>query len=594
LVLWLDASTLNQSNHAPVTGLADLSGGNNSAIASRNPPTYNAPKTPGALHGRGTIHFVSGSGISNATGLQTVRRLGITGSQPRAVFAVLRRQAGHAMLINIGDTSTNGGYFGICDQSDHLRLPAGFFPPPNNGSMNRLTNSWHLLETIYDGERCRSYVNGGFLGALTLPFHTLDKAVEIGLRTPDHAGKNAARSDGDFAELLIYDQALDKAEQRRVEDYLDAKWFDAHLLSPQTPLVWLKPGLSGLTGFACNPAGDQLLLTRTEADQQSLWRLGAAATNSAVKILQGRLFHSAGWMGSNVIAYASGDLHHPGMVLADLSGHEQARLLERAPPAAFSVSPDGKKLLFLGVVSNEPTAAIWQYDLAAKKLRQLFSGVDRPSAYARELVPFHTAIRLPSGRDVECSIYPPAHFDRHRQYPLVLGNTVFGVAVKGAHGRLWAPGIATCGAFVVIINRGTWSGGIQDWGQNVMGVYQNLVRNPCIDANRVFLFGASAETGYMGKFMARSPGLWKGAILLNPTGLPDLSTSPPFQSRPKLLISAGEAEHEDDRLKKFQTDALNYGGLSEVIIHPGENHHLVGNAAQLERTTAMMRFIFEE
>jgi len=67
-----------------------------------------------------------------------------------------------------------------------------------------------------------------------------------------------------------------------------------------------------------------------------------------------------------------------------------------------------------------------------------------------------------------------------------------------------------------------------------------------------------------------------------------------LQSRPKILISAGGAEHEADRLKRFQAEALNSGVLTEIVVHPGENHHLVGNAAQLERTMAMMHFIFEE
>ena len=34
--------------------------------------------------------------------------------------------------------------------------------------------------------------------------------------------------------------------------------------------------------------------------------------------------------------------------------------------------------------------------------------------------------------------------------------------------------------------------------------------------------------------------------------------------------------------------------LVEYVIHPGEGHHLLGNAAQNERTQALMHFIFEE
>ena len=98
----------------------------------------------------------------------------------------------------------------------------------------------------------------------------------------------------------------------------------------------------------------------------------------------------------------------------------------------------------------------------------------------------------------------------------------------------------------------------------------------------------------MSQLIAKSPKLWKGVILLNPAQLPDFSKSPMFQPRPKILISAGGEEHEEGRLKKYQADGLKEGVVVEFLIHPGEGHHLVGNAAQLERTKAMMHFIFEE
>jgi predicted esterase len=156
------------------------------------------------------------------------------------------------------------------------------------------------------------------------------------------------------------------------------------------------------------------------------------------------------------------------------------------------------------------------------------------------------------------------------------------------------PGIATCGAFVVIIHRASWWSKIEQWEENVTGAYQSLIQDPCIDRQQVFLFGASAETKYLSECVVKSPGLWKGLMLLNPTELPDFSKSPPFQSRPKILISTGGEEHQENRIKKYQADALQSGVLVEYLVHPGEGHHLVGNAAQLERTKAMMHFIFEE
>jgi predicted esterase len=104
----------------------------------------------------------------------------------------------------------------------------------------------------------------------------------------------------------------------------------------------------------------------------------------------------------------------------------------------------------------------------------------------------------------------------------------------------------------------------------------------------------SAETAYMSEFVTNSPGLWKGIILLNPSGLPDFSNSPRFSRRPKILISAGSEENEEDRFKKYQEESLQSGVMVEYVIHPGEGHYIVGNAGHLERAKAMMHFIFEE
>ena len=76
---------------------------------------------------------------TNATGLRTTAHLGIYGSKPRSVFAVMRRNSGRsaAMLINIGTLGVPGGYFGLCDQSDSLWLPSGGF---TNGILKNWPN----------------------------------------------------------------------------------------------------------------------------------------------------------------------------------------------------------------------------------------------------------------------------------------------------------------------------------------------------------------------------------------------------------------------------------------------------------------------
>jgi hypothetical protein len=142
--------------------------------------------------------------------------------------------------------------------------------------------------------------------------------------------------------------------------------------------------------------------------------------------------------------------------------------------------------------------------------------------------------------------------------------------------------VAACDAFVVIVNRSDWWKGLESWGDEVAAAYDDLSRKLPIDKNRVFLFGASAETTYISQFVSNSPVRWAGVILLNPTGLPDLPKLPMSGPKPRFLLSAGGMEGNEKRLKEFQQQAVEHGVMVDVVISPGEAHHFVGNVGQLQ------------
>jgi hypothetical protein len=98
----------------------------------------------------------------------------------------------------------------------------------------------------------------------------------------------------------------------------------------------------------------------------------------------------------------------------------------------------------------------------------------------------------------------------------------------------------------------------------------------------------------MSDLVEKKPGLWRGLILLNPGQLPDFSKSPRFQARPKILLSAGGEEQEEERFKNYQTNARGWGIVVEYIIAPDEPHRMIGKAAKLERARAVEHFIFDE
>jgi dienelactone hydrolase len=165
---------------------------------------------------------------------------------------------------------------------------------------------------------------------------------------------------------------------------------------------------------------------------------------------------------------------------------------------------------------------------------------------------------------------------------------------NGADGHLWMENLAACGAYVICIERDNWADKINNWGEDVMGVYQSMVKNPRVDKQRVFLFGISSETVFTSAFLTNSPNLWKGVVFLSPTELPDYSHAEGFDRMPKIIISVGGEENYNDRLEKFQSQALNSGVLVENVIHPGEKHYVLSNAALRERNRAFTKFIFEE
>jgi len=354
-----------------------------------------------------------------------------------------------------------------------------------------------------------------------------------------------------------------------------------------------------LAGFSYSKETGEFLLSCLDNGVDSLWRLtNALSSPIPVQVAVQSPVRNAVWAngsqsGCAYLTPRSPDHNtltvHPALQPAPVS------LFEHGTVETFTASSDGKKLFIVGVISNEPSAGIWQYDVSSGDLRNLVSYADHPSVYARRIEAFHGF----SAQWVDYYLYPPADFDRHKnkKYPLVIGDTLFNRTdpeyQNRFHGPLWAPMLANCGAFVVIVERDTWGGGIDQWENRLMNVYQQLAKNPLIDTNRVFLFGTSAETRYLSELAEKQPGLWNGVMLLNPSGMPDFSTLSSGKSAPKILVSAGDAEHEEGRFKQYQQTAGRQGIPVEYYVHAGSGHWLLGRQSFNERCKVMEQFVFD-
>ena len=583
LALWLDASTLQQSNQTPVTKLNDQSPNRNHAVEYNHAPLFNSPDSVAGLNGRGTIQFSFAGALTNSTGLKTSRPIGISGATPRTVIAVMRRLPGKGMFVSLGNSGVKGEYCGLCDQENAVYLPAGMV---TDNALPAIAAQWNILSMVYDGTSQKGFVNGVLRGESRFPMNTPDAEVELGLRKAKSGDmRQSGASDGDFAELLIYDRALDANEQQQVENYLSSKWFGCDTVSALDPLLWVNPPVGQISDFSCSPLSQDLLISSQAGQTTTLWSYDP---NGALdELAKGSSIQGPQWVATNRLAYLTTQSGHRRIVISDVTKTEPTCLFPHGNVDWFTADSLNGRLLFFGTVSNEPANGLWLYDLASRRLQSLVVYSDHPSEAAKKVMPFSVGLKP----RVNCLVYPPAKIDPHKKYPLVITDTL---TYDPIHGPMFQSGLADCGAYVAIVERNSWYGGIEQWQTNVLELYQKLKQDPAIDANRVYLYAASAETRYLSELVEKTPGLWRGIILLNPSRLPDFSKSPVAQKRPKILICAGSEERAEERLKRYQSDALQWGVVVDYLIASVEAHRFIGKTAKQQRLQKVRQFIFEE
>ncbi len=463
-------------------------------------------------------------------------------------------------------------------------------------SRNQTKSYSFANDTDYRFYRLNITANHG-VGALQLAELNLDTILPAGPAPAPNAGvAGGGQNRGMVSQLNPFANAfgLTTLDARTIA-WGQSRWIWSMNLDAATPQPILDvqsalPANTTLQNFSYSKQTGRFLLSCDTAGTPSLWRLDPNTPSGLVKIADG-LSDGKWTSGGGWVARQNNYL----MVAHDLTS-EPVRIVPRASIDGFAVSPNGQRLFIQGTIKDEVSSGVWQYDLASSKLTCLVPYSDKQLAGAKRENYNSASLRLPSGETLTYNVFPPVNGYRyiHHRYPLVIGDTTLWVVMRGAHGRLWIPALATGDAYVVVVNRADWWNGIEKWSDNVQAVYNEVVKTLPIDRNRVFLFGASAETTHMKDLATKSPGLWRGVILLNPTGLPDFSNISLLGQRPRILISAGGLEGEDQRFKQYQEKSLQSGVVVEYVIAPDEGHHFVGNAAQLQRTRDIMRLVFDE
>jgi hypothetical protein len=368
-------------------------------------------------------------------------------------------------------------------------------------------------------------------------------------------------------------------------------------------LLYQAPKGTSLRDFVCSMETGTIFFRLKKNQTDSLWRITAG--NVPEKLISfptgvGSGICAAGTAGAfaylRQTSYKDSGAHlyvqsDPSALPVELFAHGRVNDLVS--------SADGSCLFVTGVASNEISDSLWRYEIRSKNLTCLVPYADPQATGVSHIEATPYSLKT-SSHLIKYYIYPPSDLGQHphKKYPLVIGDTVYRQSNLDYQGRkrvpLWAEAVASCGAYVVIVERPGWYVQLDEWGDRVMSVYQHLAKDAEIqmDPRQVFLFGASAETVQLSKFVEEQPNLWKGLILLDPTELPDLGKFALNQSVPKILISDGEEEHEQQRFKTYQESALRAGTLVNVVIHPDSTHYLITKVAMQQRIQAILNCIF--
>ncbi|HZQ45785.1 MAG TPA: hypothetical protein VFC07_02135 [Verrucomicrobiae bacterium] len=472
-----------------------------------------------------------------------------------------------ALFALVTDSIYDSGYLSIC-LADSMQELARIQAP-----------QWHVFEIAWlTPEKLVCWGRPGN-GA---PFHFIQKQ-------PDGAWKTWT------SDILATNASCLTSLSSNAFAWLDANGLCVMNTTSNSVTTVFKTDKRKVGDFSFSPETGEFLVTCRENDLYSLWRFkpGKNTPDEIGQLASDKHIYNARWINGNK-GYAY--LDQKTLVLKADAGSQSLRLPNIAAEKIM-VAEDGHRLFFTGTVTNEPWEGLWSYDIAKETLANVVPYSDHLSTQVFRTDPVLCGVHTSSNRWLYYYVYWPANFDRHKKYPMLMGDTPFltlnALYQKSAHGPNWAEAIASCGAYVVIVDRNSWFGDLANWDKDVMDIYHRLIPDPTIDTSRVFLFSASAETRPMSTLVEEKPELWKGAMFLNPTILPKLSKLDPNRRLPKIFLSAGEEEKESKRFKEFQQEAFGRGINVEVQEISKTGHYLISTSAVRARTIGMTRFVFE-
>ena len=249
-----------------------------------------------------------------------------------------------------------------------------------------------------------------------------------------------------------------------------------------------------------------------------------------------------------------------------------------------SLTLNGDQLFFTGNPEDQPPG-VWEYDIQSKTFKCIVSSSSSPLGNRIGSPPMCQMMTNSLGEQRFYHVWAPPHVSPGKKYPILLAQEL----------NYWFPCFqiaADSGCYVAVVDRPffyTWNGNPEhSWVEDIGSLYDVMANNPNVDTNRVYLYACSRETYFLSQLMDDRPSLAKGAILFNPTGLPDVDT---LHDKRILLVDGKNDGDATRRLSEFQDRAAQEGGNITLFLQNDTGHISASRTTAHDQTRQFAKFV---
>jgi predicted esterase len=299
----------------------------------------------------------------------------------------------------------------------------------------------------------------------------------------------------------------------------------------------------------------------------------------------------------NGFAYVGNQTNHLFLAVRPEKPTDSTNLFIGGHVYGYTVSRDGDKIYAIASTGSEPLG-VWEYAICEHQLRYVGgrAGFSTAVPVRRE----QYWVESLDGTKIPYYVSQPKDFNRKFKYPAIIGAPPRGLQFFQAW-EMFSQFFANIGVFHIAVNHRGVDGYGRDYSQlntasadlDIEAVYQEVIKNPNIDRQRVFLMAHSGGTSVISRTVKDFPGQWAGAIVFSG----DLPSREEIQKqRLRVFAFVGDLDfastkNEVNRLQRWAE--INH--IPFTAFHAPHTHHVVTDT-DIDRQSylALADFIFEK